>query len=59
MEEIKPIFCKECNSPNTFVRNPDGDWKTESGIVVEKCWICVKCHRQTWYPTKENYAIAD
>lgn len=46
----KPIYCKDCNSRNTFERNPSGDIYGTKGIDTGLkgdilMWESYKCRR--------------
>jgi hypothetical protein len=43
---IQLRYCKDCNSVDTWVRNPAGDWKSGDKIV-EYSYICTKCKHKT------------
>ncbi len=49
---VKPVYCRECHSRDTFEPYPDRDIKTESGQVLFVCWKCQSCGHTTWYPLK-------
>jgi hypothetical protein len=46
----KPIYCKNCNSRESWQRFPIEDIWTESGKAFEFCFKCTVCGSKTWYP---------
>lgn len=43
MEERKPKYCRECKKAGTFEREPERDYRTESGKVFLKAYRCQGC----------------
>jgi len=48
--ENKPIFCRDCGSKDSFIKDMLYSMRTESGVVIEQCWRCVKCNHVTFRP---------
>ena len=43
-------YCKECNSRDTWERNPAGDIKLANGSIYEYSYICQNCGHTTILP---------
>lgn len=48
------VYCKDCNSRNTWMRNEQGDWHDTNGKVVEYSYKCSKCGHRTLLPYEVN-----
>lgn len=46
-QQDKPIFCYECRTSNSWVRNPlwDNNYEVE--------WVCRVCGHKTWRPINQ------
>lgn len=50
-----PMFCGTCRAALTWERYPEGDRKSDSGVVLWEKWKCGKCGATTIYPVKANF----
>jgi len=49
-----PVYCKDCNTANSWERKPARDWITESGKVFEYAYKCKACGAFTLSPNPSN-----
>lgn len=47
----KPIYCKNCQSHNSWKRQPERDFKL--GNIIEQGWKCGNCAAQIIVPIKD------
>lgn len=50
---MKPVYCKDCGSRDSWDRAPEKDIKSESGRVMWVVWRCRECGKETMYPAEE------
>ena len=47
---LTPVYCKDCNSTNSWERYPTGGWVFESGKIFEYAYKCHVCGAITLRP---------
>ena len=53
--KTKPVYCKNCQSRDTWIRNPLMDVVgTVSGKVLWEAWNCKKCGNKTVCPVGDS-----
>ena len=55
----EPIYCKDCDSRNSWKRQPSGDVPFDSGKAFELCYECKVCHSKTLIPVNNGISTPD
>lgn len=50
----KPVYCRDCNSRNTFIKHDQLNVLTDKNDVFEQCFKCKVCNHLTWWNTKHK-----